>query len=513
MYKLYYQDRDGTIKVSKHNVPTPNDSTLTEAVAKEIVEQGLIPSGDGKVDDVKVNGESILKDKIADIKLKTINNQTISGTGNITIGGDDRPALHTDYVISLNWDPETGTVVPLLKFLDADGQALDTPPEEFRQQEGFGVCLVSGPYSNGGAPEIAHYYYSYEDSTTLHVELLSNSFEYAITQNVDTGEIISDNSWFIINTVNIDNLSIALIYDVNDRIHVQTNAYLDTMQDWKFFAWSIENKQIPVIVIYNDNQILDWAAATNISANEDSVSFTLITSHGLINVEVTDGESGIECNVNWDSYIAPAGGGSSGKSIPIIADKWFKYGRNIHSFILTDKSGEKYAPSAIDSPVYIGVQDPTNNNTMELMLATFKSNEDFDYFVLTSLDGQKIITLVPYEDEASEEGLTNYFYNSYYCTEEDVFNQSDEYIVLYFTTPSGLPYTTYYIPRIYDKILVLKKFKWDTINTIEAPFADGEANVNELLHISSNGQYCILQAGNYHNASIKFITLVFAEKE
>lgn len=39
----------------------------------------------GKIEDVKVNNQSVVTDKIANINLKTINNESISGTGNIDI--------------------------------------------------------------------------------------------------------------------------------------------------------------------------------------------------------------------------------------------------------------------------------------------------------------------------------------------------------------------------------------------------------------------------------------------
>ena len=39
----------------------------------------------GNVDDVKVNGESVLEDKVANINLKTINGESISGEGNVAI--------------------------------------------------------------------------------------------------------------------------------------------------------------------------------------------------------------------------------------------------------------------------------------------------------------------------------------------------------------------------------------------------------------------------------------------
>ena len=39
----------------------------------------------GNVDDVKVNGESVLEDKVANINLKTINGEDVNGTGNIAI--------------------------------------------------------------------------------------------------------------------------------------------------------------------------------------------------------------------------------------------------------------------------------------------------------------------------------------------------------------------------------------------------------------------------------------------
>lgn len=42
MYKLYYQDKNGSIRLSKNNLPTSADPTLTEAVIEELKEAGLI---------------------------------------------------------------------------------------------------------------------------------------------------------------------------------------------------------------------------------------------------------------------------------------------------------------------------------------------------------------------------------------------------------------------------------------------------------------------------------------
>ena len=52
-----------------------------------LLAQEMVEVSYGKVDDVLVNGTSVVEDRIADIKLKTINNQAIDGTGNIQIDG------------------------------------------------------------------------------------------------------------------------------------------------------------------------------------------------------------------------------------------------------------------------------------------------------------------------------------------------------------------------------------------------------------------------------------------
>ena len=54
----------------------------------------------GKVDDVKVNNQSVVSNKIADIKLKTINNQAITGEGNIDGGLVDDVKLNNQSVVS-----------------------------------------------------------------------------------------------------------------------------------------------------------------------------------------------------------------------------------------------------------------------------------------------------------------------------------------------------------------------------------------------------------------------------
>lgn len=44
-----------------------------------------LAGGGGAVKDVKVNGASVIEDKVADIKLKTINNEPVLGDGNISV--------------------------------------------------------------------------------------------------------------------------------------------------------------------------------------------------------------------------------------------------------------------------------------------------------------------------------------------------------------------------------------------------------------------------------------------
>lgn len=54
----------------------------------------------GNVNDVTVNGSSVVTDKVAAIKLKTINNESITGTGNIKIEGGSSAPYEADLTIS-----------------------------------------------------------------------------------------------------------------------------------------------------------------------------------------------------------------------------------------------------------------------------------------------------------------------------------------------------------------------------------------------------------------------------
>lgn len=47
--------------------------------------ESLLEQGGDAVKDVKVNGASVIEDKVADIKLKTINNEPVLGDGNISV--------------------------------------------------------------------------------------------------------------------------------------------------------------------------------------------------------------------------------------------------------------------------------------------------------------------------------------------------------------------------------------------------------------------------------------------
>lgn len=83
-------------------------NTNTESSAKKHMDLGdhleyiesLLGGGGGggsNVNDVTVNGSSVVTDKVAAIELKTINNESITGTGNITIeGGSSAPVFDAE---------------------------------------------------------------------------------------------------------------------------------------------------------------------------------------------------------------------------------------------------------------------------------------------------------------------------------------------------------------------------------------------------------------------------------
>jgi len=101
--KLYYQDKNGKVIMSEEAVPTKKDKTAAAVISEEQAEEELlkiktvngqsligegnveIGGGSGNVDDVKVNGTSVLNNKVADIKLKTINGQALEGSGNVVV--------------------------------------------------------------------------------------------------------------------------------------------------------------------------------------------------------------------------------------------------------------------------------------------------------------------------------------------------------------------------------------------------------------------------------------------
>lgn len=70
------------------DITTADDTTRVEITKKDGTKKSAIVSGGaGTITDVKVDGNSVVKGGVADINFKTINNQTITGEGNITIEG------------------------------------------------------------------------------------------------------------------------------------------------------------------------------------------------------------------------------------------------------------------------------------------------------------------------------------------------------------------------------------------------------------------------------------------
>lgn len=74
-----------------------------------------LPSGEGNVDDVQVNGTSVVSNKVADIKLKTINGNDINGEGDI--------AIKTYQSFNSNWTVNS-TTAQLCSDIDNDTNAV-----------------------------------------------------------------------------------------------------------------------------------------------------------------------------------------------------------------------------------------------------------------------------------------------------------------------------------------------------------------------------------------------------
>lgn len=79
-----FEDSEGKVNISIDN------EILTGAILHNLKE-----GGNSDISDVKVNGSSVVENKVADIKLKTINNQAITGEGNINISGGDYIIVNT----------------------------------------------------------------------------------------------------------------------------------------------------------------------------------------------------------------------------------------------------------------------------------------------------------------------------------------------------------------------------------------------------------------------------------
>ena len=80
------------------------DWHLTEI--EKLIREGGGGGGSGNIDDVKVNGISVVEDKTADIKLKTIDNNSIVGNGDISTANPFPSNWRTDSIAHLIADVE-----------------------------------------------------------------------------------------------------------------------------------------------------------------------------------------------------------------------------------------------------------------------------------------------------------------------------------------------------------------------------------------------------------------------
>lgn len=401
-------------------------------------------------------------------------------------GGDSRPVLHTDFKIALSYDPENPKPLPNLMFVDAEETPMSDIPDEFADTEGYGECIVT---NTTNSDELASYYYT-NDGREIYILLVGLTFELRYYISTSTGLDPTRSEYTIKNFIS-DQRSISLVYGDEFTCELQGPSELVTREDYILYLNSIANMKIPTFIGIEKNGILVDGIMDSLNipeSSEDPITFNLITCYGFIHISIyekpaEEGAPTFNFEVDWTEFYSPAGGGgSSGNSIPVLSDYfWRMYGYTARLF------GQDRPVTSIDdfpdefnSPTgcYVGVDFGTSGKLYRCI--RIKPG----YYALTREDDSVIIRC---EVNEESDNLTCY---AYFCTEEEFFNYNENFVVLSACTERGLG------DVMYEKVYLSRDSKIQSLdlqafaNGGEEPIIDQDGNSVDVTSVSS--RYIVL---------------------
>lgn len=433
--------------------------------------------------------------EMAEVDGITIGEGTIPTEGGG--GGDSRPVLRTDFKIALSYDIENPRPLPDLAFIDATGGRYPGIPSEFTDAEGWGNCIVHNTVSTD---ELASYHYT-NDGQEIYIELVGLTFSLQYYISTSTGLYDSTRSEYELRTPASKICSISLLYGDEFTCDIQGPAQLLTREDYRLYLNSLAAiVKIPTFIGIEKNGILVDGIMDSLNipeSSKDPITFNLITCYGYIHIAIyeepaEEGDPTFNFEVDWTEFYSPAGGGSSGDSIPVLSDYyWMMHGYTAQLF------GQDRPVTSIDdfpdefnSPAgcYVGVGFGTSGKLYRCI--RIKPG----YYALTRED-DSIIIRCKVDDES--DNLTCY---AYFCTEEEFFNYNPNFVVLSACTAQGngdMVYEKVYLSR--DSLiqsLDLHAFA----NGGNQPIIDQDGNSVHVTSVSS--RYIVLNGGFGQGATV-----------
>lgn len=290
-------------------------------------------SGGGNVDDVKVNGTSVVENKTADIKLKTINNETITGAGNIDIQG----SCEIDKRLHLNFSYDDGTY---MEFVFEPGKEPQSPEELgdlLLSLDNKQILITINTDSGYTSQELATFYFNgFEASDT------SGSFDLQTTHggiavdftgtkniNVDWNGMVNFAAGMSSSIKINSDINIRLFYNQTDRCEMSCEHSLETLKDYKdvLDSEAVTKGLVLVSVMYGegDNVGIYATGIESIEQEDNYATYYIMTSLGTIVWTITQTKpypwvTRITHTIDWSKFATMFGGSDSHEAVIATVD-------------------------------------------------------------------------------------------------------------------------------------------------------------------------------------------------
>ena len=314
MGKLYYQDKAGDIKVTSKGIPSPTDET---AVAEALNEQSAT-------------------------LFKTINGQTITGEGNIEVGGGsvianpemegDEPdltgieidgnkykipeggessgkLLETDKVLYLTYNDTT--IFELVDINDDIPGSFEELVTIVAKYEQFNQCITLCVDNEDNILTITSFIYAYEINNTIAIELHTSYGRIDVIASDDEGTLVYNVDWTNFTFPSegggnvgspIANAVIRLQETTNNFVIQTPDGVLSDLDNiWDFLDDNMDYLLI-VSVVDSNNMPAAMLAPFMYDEIEDGIALLLATPYGSINVDIVRPQSTTNFYVDWSQY-------------------------------------------------------------------------------------------------------------------------------------------------------------------------------------------------------------------